>query len=76
MLIAAAVCENNHQFKEMFSFFSAWEIEVCHALLQKICSILVDGSFGQVLGEILQEKGRFWKHLFLFSTLHIPVRTG
>lgn len=59
MLAAAAKSENSHHFKEMMTVFSKRQIEVCHALVNKICWRLVDGALGQTFQEILEEKGRF-----------------
>jgi len=56
MLIAAAKTENSHHFKEMMAVFSKRQIEVCHALVNKICWRLVDGKLGQTFQEILEEK--------------------
>jgi len=43
----------------MMAVFSKRQIEVCHALVNKICWRLVDGKLGQTFQEILEEKGRF-----------------
>ena len=38
--------------------------------------MLACGSLLEIFENMLSEKGRFLKHLLLFSTLHIAVRTG
>ena len=77
MLLAAVKSEERDYFGEMMSrFFSVRQIKLMKGLVMSMQTRLVDGSMVGGFEKILQEKGRFLKHLFLFSTLHIAVRTG
>ena len=76
MLLAATKCKHSNYFKDIFQVFLERQVKACNAILDRLCWRLVDGSLGQAFQEILQEKGRCQKHLFLISALHIAVRTG
>ena len=77
MLLAAVKSQERGYFGQMISrFFSMREIKLMKGLVVHTQTRLVDGLMVGGFEKILQEKGRFLKHLFLFSTLLIAVRTG